>query len=92
MATYILYLSEQAEKDMEAYVKAGEKKKIEKIYTLFAELEQHPTTGTGKPKKLRHGFSGCWSRKIDEKNRLVYRIDDEVVTVTIIAAKGHYLC
>ena len=90
MKIYILELTSRAEKDLEAYIKSGETKKIEKIYSLFEELEQHPETGTGKPKRLKHEFAGCWSRRIDEKNRLVYKIDEGVVIVTIIAARHHY--
>jgi len=35
-------------------------------------------------------MQGQWSRKIDKKNRLVYTINDEIVTVEVVSAKGHY--
>jgi len=90
MKKYFLELSSRAEKDIEAYIKSGEKKKLERIYSFFEELEQHPETGTGKPKRLKHEFAGCWSRRIDDKNRLVYKINDDIVIVTIVAARNHY--
>ena len=87
---YELLLSGQAKKDLESHAKAGDRKKLEKIYLLLEELTRHPETGTGKPEKLKHEFAGLWSRRIDEKNRLVYKINDTIITVIIIAAKGHY--
>ncbi|WP_295672350.1 type II toxin-antitoxin system YoeB family toxin [uncultured Mucilaginibacter sp.] len=39
---------------------------------------------------MRFDLSGFWSRQINKKDRLVYRIEDNIVTVTIVSAKGHY--
>ena len=44
--------------------------------------------GIGKPEPLKGEFSGFWSRRIDEVNRLVYRIKDGVLEV--LSCKGHY--
>ncbi|MFW6223071.1 MAG: Txe/YoeB family addiction module toxin [Bacteroidota bacterium] len=51
---------------------------------------EHPKTGTGQVEELKGNMQGKWSRRIDKKNRLVYTIDDEIVTVEVISAKGHY--
>lgn len=61
-------------------------KKFEKI---IRELEQHPYSGTGKPEPLR-GLPQIWSRRIDKKNRLRYTVDEDLVTVFVISALGHY--
>lgn len=44
--------------------------------------------GIGKPEPLRGEFSGFWSRRIDETNRLVYRISNG--TIEILSCRGHY--
>ena len=41
-----------------------------------------------KPEPLKYGFSGYWSRRIDDKNRLVYKISD--TQITIVACANHY--
>jgi toxin YoeB len=72
-----------------AILKKSNPATVSKIETLLQELAEHPTTGTGKPERLKHNFSGCWSRRITQKHRLIYSIDDEVVTVFVLAVDGH---
>ena len=50
---------------------------------------EHPKTGTSHVEQLKGNRSGEWSRQIDKKNRLIYTIDDDIVTVEVISAKGH---
>ena len=45
--------------------------------------------GIGKPEPLKHEKSGLYSRRIDEANRFVYKID-ELQNIEIISCKGHY--
>jgi len=40
-----------------------------------------PFEGVGKPEPLRANLAGFWSRRIDQTNRLVYVVDDDLVTV-----------
>lgn len=63
-------------------------KEMEKA--LLRELQEHPFTGTGKPEPLKYQFSGAWSRRINHKDRLVYQVDGEVVTVFVLAMRYHY--
>jgi toxin YoeB len=51
-------------------------------------LREDPTKGTGKPEPLKHNLSGLWSRRISQKDRLVYKFDDKYVYVFAIG--GHY--
>ena len=44
--------------------------------------------GIGKPEALKGEFAGYWSRRIDDKNRLVYRIKDG--RIEVVACRGHY--
>lgn len=80
----------RADKDIRNYLKAGNKVAFKKIQVLLKELERHPTTGIGKPEQLKHNLSGYWSRRIDQKNRMIYRIEEKRITVVVVSAAGHY--
>ena len=47
-----------------------------------------PAIGIGKPEPLKHNLSGLWSRRISQKDRLIYRFDDQ--SIYIYAIGGHY--
>lgn len=87
---YIIKFEEKAVKDLAELKKAGNKAAIVKIEKLLIEMIEHPTTGTGQVEALKGNLSGYWSRRIDKFNRIIYTVEEEVVTVTIISAKGHY--
>lgn len=87
---YKIEILPQADKDICYYQKAGNKAAIRKIMDIIKELSLHPTTGIGKPEELKHELTGYWSRRIDKKNRLIYRIEEEKVTVVVVSALGHY--
>ena len=63
-----------------------------KLYQLFVSLImdtlRQPFTGIGKPEPLKHELKGCWSRRINDEHRLVYKVTDEAII--IIACKYHY--
>lgn len=63
---------------------------LQKIVSLFEELQQHPETGTGQVEQLKGNLQGYWSRRIDKGSRLIYKIEQEIVTVFVISLKGHY--
>jgi len=90
MGIYIVTISETARQQLAKYYKAGDKALIKRIEHIFEELSEHPFMGIGKPEQLKHKFSGLWSRRLDEKNRLVYQVDENIITVFIVSAKGHY--
>ncbi len=52
-------------------------------------LRQHPNSGTGQVEQLKGELQGFWSRRIDKGSRLVYKIDEDIVTVFVISMKGH---
>ncbi len=87
---YTLHITVQAKKDIAYLKKNGGKAITNKIEKLLIELMEHPRTGTGQVEQLKGDRQDQWSRRIDKKNRLIYTIDDEVVTVEVISAKGHY--
>lgn len=65
-----------------------DKKITKKINELLKDITRHPYEGIGKPEALKNNLSGFWSRRIDDKHRLVYRIIDD--QCQIIQCKGHY--
>lgn len=90
MGKYSVAIEQQAQKDLHALHKSGDKASIKKVKKIFDELEEHPQTGVGQPEQLKHNLSGYWSRRINQKDRLIYRIDEAIVTVFIISASSHY--
>ena len=88
--TYIVKLEERALHDITDLKKSGNKTAIVKIEKLLLELREHPTTGTGQVEVLKGNLFGFWSSRINKFNRLIYTIEDEIVTVTVFSAKGHY--
>jgi toxin YoeB len=65
-----------------------DKKIFKKLRNLIVECARNPFEGTGKPEPLKGNYSGCWSRRITDEHRLVYRVFDE--TIEIILCRGHY--
>jgi len=87
---YELQYTSDFEEDKEKLRKAGEIKALQKLATLLLELTEHPTIGTGKPEPLSGNRSGQWSRRISQKHRLIYLIEDEKVVVLLLSTYGHY--
>lgn len=56
----------------------------------MVELSQTPFEGIGKPEALKHGLTGFWSSEINLKDRMIYCVEDDIVTVFVISAMGHY--
>ena len=87
---YKLILMPEAERHLQEWRKSGQKKTLIKIANLFEELCQHPTTGTGKVEQLKGDLEGFWSRRINKDSRLIYKIEEEIITVFVVSLKGHY--
>ena len=65
-----------------------DKRLIKKINILIKDIKRNGNEGIGKPEPLQHELSGYWSRRIDDKNRLVYKVSDN--KITIVACANHY--
>ena len=70
------------------YWQNQDKKTLKKIHQLLNDIKRHNFTGIGKPEPLKNELSGFWSRRIDGKNRIVYKIENDIIQ--IIQCKGHY--
>lgn len=88
--SYKLEFSKHALTDIRLYRKSGDQSSIKKLKTILEELLEHPEIGSGKPEQLTYGLTGLYSRRINQKDRLIYSIDEENKTVSIISAKKHY--
>jgi len=75
-----------------AYEQLREKdKKLHKaLCKLLKDMlrSDEPASGFGKPEPLKHNLSGLWSKRISQKDRLIYKFDDE--HIYIFAIGGHY--
>lgn len=95
--------SEFAWQQYEEYKKSGNKKAVKKINDLLEDIERNiienkekfekeepfDEKGLGNPEALKYDYSGYWSRRIDKKNRLVYRLQNKKIEVT--ECKYHYV-
>ena len=72
------------------YWQLQDKKTLRKVNDLIKDIERNGVReGIGKPEPLRDNLQGFWSRRIDEKNRLVYSLASDG-SLCIIACRGHY--
>ena len=61
---------------------------MKRVNALLKDIQRNDYEGIGKPESLKENLGGCWSRRIDDKNRMVYYIKDD--TAFILSCKGHY--
>ncbi|MEG0765268.1 MAG: Txe/YoeB family addiction module toxin [Pseudoflavonifractor sp.] len=70
------------------YWQGQDKKTLQRINQLLKDIERNGNTGIGKPEPLVGDFSGWWSRRINDHDRLVYRITDS--HIEIAQCRTHY--
>jgi toxin YoeB len=61
---------------------------LKRINDLIKDIERHPFSGIGKPEPLKNNLQGYWSRRIDDSNRVVYKVKDN--QLIIVQCGGHY--
>ena len=90
MGKYQVIIKQTAEKDLSKHKIFGDVASIKKILRILNELKDHPYTGVGKPEELKYELRGFWSRRINKKDRLIYEVQEDIVTVFVVSALGHY--
>lgn len=70
------------------YWQTEDRKTLKKINDLLKDIDRNGNTGIGKPEPLTGNLSGYWSRRINDKDRLIYKIDQN--HIYIIACRYHY--
>jgi len=65
-------------------------KKLHKVLCRLLKemLRDNPSRGAGKPESLKHNLTGLWSRRISQKDRVIYKYDEN--HIYIFAIGGHY--
>lgn len=71
------------------YWQAQDKKTLRRINQLLQDISRNAFEGLGKPEPLRGNMTGWWSRRIDDTNRLIYRIQGND-NIEIAQCRGHY--
>lgn len=70
------------------YWQTQDRKTLKRINLLIKDIQRDTYNGIGKPEPLKDNYSNWWSRRIDEKNRIIYREKDG--DIIIASCKGHY--
>ncbi len=70
------------------YWQTQDRKTLKRINLLIQDIDRNEYSGIGKPEPLKGNMQGYWSRRIDEANRLVYRINGG--KIEIIQCRTHY--
>jgi toxin YoeB len=65
-----------------------DRRKATKILDLIEATLKSPFEGIGKPEPLKFELSSCWSRRIDQEHRLVYKV--EKGELIVLACRYHY--
>ena len=73
--------------DLIHWVKTDRKATL-RILELVHAILRDPFEGIGKPEALKFGFAGCWSRRITQEHRLVYRVSE--ARIDLLQARYHY--
>ena len=71
------------EKAWDEYVawQNGDKKTLKRINELLKDIDRQPFTGIGKPEPLKGNLQGYWSRRIDDFNRIVYKVEENKIII-----------
>jgi len=70
------------------YWQSQDRKTLQRINQLLLDIDRNGHKGIGKPEPLKYDRRGYWSRRIDDANRLVYRIVDN--RIEIAQCRTHY--
>ena len=63
------------------YWQSQDKKTLKRINLLIKDIDRNGYKGIGKPEPLTVNLSSYWSRRIDDSNRIVYKIEDDVIKI-----------
>lgn len=70
------------------WLSQNDKKSLKKLNDLIKDVERNGNSGIGKPEALKNDFLHRWSRRINDKDRLVYRLERQ--SLIIFACRTHY--
>ncbi|MDR1668968.1 MAG: Txe/YoeB family addiction module toxin [Oscillospiraceae bacterium] len=70
------------------YWQSHDRKTLKRIHDLLRDIERDPFRGKGKPESLKYEWQGYWSRRINDTDRLVYRVSNNMLEIA--ACRSHY--
>lgn len=70
------------------YWSTQDKKTLKRINQLLKDIDRNQFDGIGKPEPLKYELQGFWSRRIDDNNRLIYKVEND--NIVILHCRGHY--
>ena len=82
-----LVFDPNAPEDLRFWIEVDRRKAL-KIVALIENILTSPFEGIGKPEPLKFELAGCWSRRIDQEHRLVYKVEKQ--TLIVLACRYHY--
>jgi toxin YoeB len=60
---------------------AQDRKILRRINALIRDFARNGNEGIGKPEPFKHGFQGYWSRRINDEQRLIYKIHEDEIRI-----------
>lgn len=90
MGKYNVEITKKAKKELIKLKKSGKKSDINKVALFFQEISKSPRQGVGNPEQLKYSSGEVWSRRINKKDRFVYRIYENKTIVVVLSSLGHY--
>ena len=86
MSQYQIIFAKKAETDLDQIIRNPRIKR--RVNKLMDSIALDPRSGIGKPERLKHYEEEVWSRRIDSKNRIEYRITGDKIEIASLL--GHY--
>ncbi|MCB1188976.1 MAG: Txe/YoeB family addiction module toxin [Leptospiraceae bacterium] len=88
---YKVNILKNANDDLDWFRK-NDKNSYIKLFDLIREIIISPRDGTGKPERLKYFEKEVYSRRVNQKDRLIYTIYESIKEIDITSCRGHYQC
>ncbi|MFZ3116242.1 MAG: Txe/YoeB family addiction module toxin [Syntrophales bacterium] len=80
---------EKAQADLD-WFRRNDRTSYIKCFDLVREIIVHPREGTGKPERLKYFEKEVYSRRVNQKDRVIYTIYEEIAEIDVTSFRGHY--
>lgn len=88
-AMYKVKILEKAQADLD-WFRRNDRTSYIKCFDLVREIIVHPREGTGKPERLKYFEKEVYSRRVNQKDRVIYTIYEEMEEIDVTSFRGHY--
>ena len=87
--TYKINILANADEDL-TWPRKNDRTSYIKCFDLVRDVAQNPRTGVGKPERLRYFEQEVYSRRVNQKDRMIYTIYEKIQGIDISSFRGHY--